>query len=63
MPRLEDMYMMMAYLYVQPLHLGDLLVPRHGHVGGGDSLDSDPQGVPASEMNRLSERALVMSNG
>jgi hypothetical protein len=55
--------MMMAYLYVQPLHLGDLLVPRHVHVGGGDSLDSDPQGVPASEMNRLSERALVMSNG
>jgi hypothetical protein len=55
--------MMMAYLYVRPLHLGDLLVPRHGHVGGGDGLDSDLQGVPASEMNRLSERALVMSNG
>ena len=34
------------------LHPGDLLVPEHVH-GGGDVDDTyDPQGVPASEIER-----------
>jgi hypothetical protein len=48
---------------VELLHRGAHLVPGHELLEGVEDLDNDPQGIPASEMNRLGERAQVLSNG